>query len=214
MKASRLVDLVQGGRPARAAWKSLRAQVADDLEPGLRRGHRWLAVEELVGHAIARESSEEVDADLRAAAFLLKRLAKATDRPMARVACRGMAAALWIRVGSEDRARKSVDKSVALLQRLIRADSRAMQGSRKPAKYHDLLYRRRYLGNEVMALRRFLDKEVAVADPVTTPPLKPVPRKAIAHKPAMRRGRASVPTWDEIVFGVTHVDDGSLRSRI
>ncbi|MBI1349724.1 MAG: hypothetical protein GC156_01230 [Actinomycetales bacterium] len=214
MKASRLVDLVQGGRPARAAWKSLRAQVRDDLEPGLRRGRRWIAVEELVGHAIERPSSEEVDADLRAAAFLLKRLAKATDRPMARAACRGMAAALWIRVGSDDRARKHIDKSVALLQRTISADSRAMRGSRKPAKYHDLLYRRRYLGNEVMALRRFLDKEVEVAEPVKTPTLKSLRKKAVAHKPAIRRGRASVPTWDEIVFGLTHGDDASLRSQI
>ena len=32
-------------------------------------------------------------------------------------------------------------------------------------------------------------------------------KKAPARKPKARRGRASVPSWDEILFGATHTDE-------
>ena len=36
---------------------------------------------------------------------------------------------------------------------------------------------------------------------------KPATKKAPARKPKARRGRASVPSWDEILFGATHTDE-------
>lgn len=36
---------------------------------------------------------------------------------------------------------------------------------------------------------------------------KPAAKKAAPRKPKARRGRASVPSWDEILFGATRPDD-------
>jgi hypothetical protein len=72
------------------------------------------------------------------------------------------------------------------------------------------------------------DDEVASDEPPQTPPTyseptvtiptpetgqpapaadAPPPKKPPANKPKARRGRASVPSWDEILFGATRTDD-------
>ncbi len=38
-------------------------------------------------------------------------------------------------------------------------------------------------------------------------PPPPAAKKAAARKPKARKGRASVPSWDEILFGATRTDD-------
>jgi hypothetical protein len=55
------------------------------------------------------------------------------------------------------------------------------------------------------------NETVAIAHPSssdTSAPLAPTAdRKAPARKPKARKGRASVPSWDEILFGATKSDD-------
>lgn len=206
MRPSRLVALVDGGKPARAAWKSLRKQVDADLERHLRREGRWPAIQQLLGDAVDREPSAETDAYLLAAGDLLRKLAKTTDRPMARAGCRGIAAAIAIRLGNADAARKPMRQSIDTLQNAITADMRVLGAAGRHAHYHDLQYRRRYLGNEVMALRRFLREEIEALDASTAPPVPSVHPKAVARRPRVRGGRAKVPSWDEILFGVRLVD--------
>jgi hypothetical protein len=211
VRAGRLVDLVDGGKPARVAWKSLRKQVSADLEPPLRQGKRWAAIQELLDHAVDRKRSEEVDAYLLSARQLLKKLAKSTERPMARAGCRGIAAAISIRLGQPAAARKLVRQSIDILRHAITANMRALGAVSRHVVDDDLQYRRRYLGNEVMALRRYLGEELVVLD--GSIPARPAAaaRKATAHRPPIRRGRAKVPSWDEILFGVTNPDEGALR---
>ena len=218
MDGSRLVDISHGGQRARRAWRSLRKEVNADLERQLRHQGRWAAIQELLDYAIDREPSEEVDVYLLAAAHLLKKLARATHRPMARAGCRGISAAICIRLGRTDAARTSVQQATATLRRAIKADTRAMRGARRRTKYHDALYRQRYLGNEVMALLRFLDEELIVLDGRTSAPRKPSarkpsPRKPSPRKPYVRKGRAMMPSWDEILFGVDRVDGGARATH-
>jgi hypothetical protein len=55
-----------------------------------------------------------------------------------------------------------------------------------------------YIEETVTVVR---EEEPAPAD-APAPPKKPSPRK-----PKARRGRASVPSWDEILFGATRTDE-------
>lgn len=45
--------------------------------------------------------------------------------------------------------------------------------------------------------------------PATTPPATPPAASPPARKPKTRKGRASVPSWDEILFGATRPEDKS-----
>jgi hypothetical protein len=213
MKASRLIDLVHGGKRARVAWRSLRKQMNADLERHLRHRGRWPAIRELLDYAIDREPSDEVDAYLLTAAHLLKKLAKATDHPTARAGCRGIAAAIVIRLGDAEAARKPVQQSLDGLRDALADDTRPRGGARRRLDLADVQYRRRYLGNEVMALSRYLGEELVVLDGGASVN----PRRATVTVTVPKRrspgGRATVPTWDEILLGVTRVDGSALRSK-
>ena len=207
VKASRLVDLVHGGKPARRAWKSLRKQLNADLERPLHHDERWVAIRGLLNEAVGRETSKEVDAYLRAAAHLLVRLAKDTDRPLARATCQGVAAAIFVQLGDPATARRAVRQSVRTIQQSLTVYRRASRGAQRRTRYYDQLYRQRYLGNEVMALRGFLGEELVVLDSGTSDLRGPKARKATARKPQIRGGRAKVPSWDEILLGVAQAPD-------
>ncbi len=209
MKSSRLVEVVHGGQAAHVAWRSLRTDLAADLERDLRRRGRWPAIVQLLDDAIDRAPSREVDAYLVAAGHLLRKLARSTDRPVARATCRGLSAALSIRLGDAEAARKPIRQSIEALREAIAADERSWRAGRRRRDHDDVLYRRRYLGNEVMALQRYLAEElvvVEVVEVVEIVPARPVARAVgvdddDASVPV--KGRASIPSWDDILFGVT-----------
>jgi hypothetical protein len=213
MKASRLIDLVHGGKRARVAWRSLRKQMDADLERHLRHRGRWPAIRELLDYAIDRESSEVVDAHLLTAAHLLRKLAKESDHPTARASCRGMSAAILIRLGKADAARKPVEQSLDGLRNALADDLRPPRAARRYLDHADEQYRRRYLGNEVLALSRYLGEELIVLDGGASAPARRPAEKVAAPKRHSPGGRARVPSWDEILLGVTRVDDRSRRSK-
>ena len=57
----------------------------------------------------------------------------------------------------------------------------------------------------------YSEETVAIPHPSSTEgapaAAKPAAKKAAPRKPKARRGRASVPSWDEILFGATRPDD-------
>jgi hypothetical protein len=215
MKPSRLVDVVNGGKPARVAWKSLRRQMDEDLERRVRRRGRWRAVKELLDASIDRSPSKKVDAYLLSARELLTKLARDTRRPMAEAECRGMAAALSIRLDKPRAARKSTRKAIDVLREAVMTDAPAIGSvARYFDDFDDRQYRRRYLGNELLSLYRYPGVESAgsrgrrgrsVTDRGTFASAKDAKAKNRKKAPTVRRprarnGRASVPSWDEIVF--------------
>lgn len=213
MKTSRLIDLVHGGKRARVAWRSLREQVDADLERRLRRRGRWPAVRELLDYAIDRGPSDEVDAYLLTAAHLLRKLAKDTDHATARAGCRGMSAAILIRLGNAEAARKPVQQSLDGLRNAIADDMRPQAVAIRYLAQADAQYGRRYLGNEVMALSRYLGEELVVIDGSASASTRRAAGKATAPKRRSPGGRATVPTWDEILLGVTRVDGRVVGSK-
>lgn len=184
-----------------------------DLERHLRDTGRWPAIQQLLNDVVDKEPSAEADAYLLAAGDLLRKLAKTTDRPMARAGSRGIAAAIAIRLGNVDAARKPIRQSIETLQHAITVDMRVLGAAGRHEHYHDLQYRRRYLGNEVMALRRFLREEIVALDASTPPPVRPDRPRAVARRPRVRGGRAKVPSWDEILFGVRLVETQERAGR-
>ena len=119
-----------------------------------------------------------------------------------------MAAALSIRLGDPKAARKSIRKAIDKLREAITTDMPAIgDTARYFDDYDDRQYRRRYLGNELMDLNgRFVVPSIAV---VKAPPQrqsgarKPGGRRPGGRRPGDRKGRAVVPSWDEILFGAT-----------
>jgi len=207
MKPSRLVQIVNGGRPARVAWKSLRRNMDAELERRLRSRGTWVAVQELLDVAIDRGPSEQADAYLLSARGLLKKLARETQRPTVRAETLGMVAALSIRLGDPDAARKPIHKAIEVLLEAIATDMPAVgTAARYFDDYHERQYALRYLANELMDLNgRFV---VASALASTSPgTMKKRKKKASTRKRRQGRGRATVPSWDEILFGATLARD-------
>ncbi len=204
MKPSRLVAIVNGGKPARVAWRSLRGHLDADLERRLRDRGKWPAAQVLLDEAIDREPSEEVDAYLVVARDLMRRLAKQTDHSMARAECRAVEAALTVRLGSPESALKPIRKALAILREDIATDTRARGTvARYFDDFDDRQYRRRYLGNELMDLGgRF---SARAARPARSPAAKARPA---GRKPRARKGRATMPSWDEVLFGATNPRGG------
>ncbi len=77
----------------------------------------------------------------------------------------------------------------------------------------DAQYGRRYLGNEVMALSRYLGEELVVIDGSASASTRRATGKVTAPKRRSPGGRATVPTWDEILLGVTRVDGRVVGSK-
>jgi hypothetical protein len=62
---------------------------------------------------------------------------------------------------------------------------------------------------EPVAAPAYTDVTVTIQTPAEAADAEPkeTPKKAPARKSKPRKGRASVPSWDEILFGATQKDD-------